>query len=957
MGSFYNKRRVQFRISDKTKVDNNTSVKSQQQTSSDKNSNSRNDCQRSIGTGQRSFNPGVLQPNIRGPEGIRGLETSDRFKGLESSFVKEALQDGNCSVNKEVSLSRDVGIFNRSKRCLLPCPHTQSVKEIPENCLQSESVPVQSPSFWSSLSPLAIHKDFQTARHYSQEVESTYPSISGRLVGKQEQQGNLCQRQKQNGSTNPRDGLYHQLQEVRAGTFSGFQFCRDPLRSKERDSQTYRGEVREDKIQDPSFPKQCFSTSNQMAKSTWSFEQPGVVGAMGQDSYQENPSEPLRVLVSSGPFSGVSSTYTGRDPEGSEVVARSFKCVKRHRSSSTRSRDFPLHGRLPSRLGSSFRGKSVSGFVDSSGKSAPHKCPGIKSSEVCPTGAKPTIQLDNIVEIRQQYGSGIPQQTGRYKVRPDARGDNFTVRPTTDKGLEGESKVSTRVTKCTGRCFIQNGSDSSIGVVPSSSSSRGDFSQMGKTPFGHVCDQVEQQAPNLCISSSRSRCICRRCPVHGLEQSQHLCVPSNFHSDQNNGENPDFQLQGHTDSSSLANSTLVHPSAGAISRTPIQTPSQTQSTETVREQCVPFKPRSSKTSCLEIAKQSLKEEGFSEHISNRILGPQRDSTKKVYRARWWKHCDWCKEQHKHPLSTTIPLLAEFLNFLFTEMKFRPGTIEGYKTAIADHLRFCSEIDINNNIHIANLIKSFHKDQPRKKDIFPRWNLALVLNHLSQAPFEPLATAPIKYVTWKTAFLTLLASGSRCSEVHALEYMSLKFQEKYLYATIEPVQDFKAKTANKDSRSQRMEYIKIPALSPSLERGLTEDKSLCPVRALKVYRSRTAPLRKDKNMRKLFISFRPNFDKDICKNTFSSWIRSTIQHAYNNVSKHTISVSNARPHEVRALAASVAWKANVNLSDILAACSWKHHTTFTQFYLRDISMIQDDIHFLGPIVAAQHIVQI
>jgi len=167
----------------------------------------------------------------------------------------------------------------------------------------------------------------------------------------------------------------------------------------------------------------------------------------------------------------------------------------------------------------------------------------------------------------------------------------------------------------------------------------------------------------------------------------------------------------------------------------------------------------------------------------------------------------------------------------------------------------------------------------EKEVCPRWNIALVLNALSQAPFEPMASADMKFVTWKTAFLILLASGSRASEVHALEFNSLKFQENYRYVLVEPVPEFKAKTANKDARSQRLEIIKIPALTPTLSPDMREDKSLCPVRAIKVYRARSEEFRKQNSSRRLFISFKKGFSGDIHRNTFVGWIKSLILFAH------------------------------------------------------------------------------
>ena len=62
------------------------------------------------------------------------------------------------------------------------------------------------------------------------------------------------------------------------------------------------------------------------------------------------------------------------------------------------------------------------------------------------------------------------------------------------------------------------------------------------------------------------------------------------------------------------------------------------------------------------------------------------------------------------------------------------------------------------------------------------------------------------------------------------------------------------------------------------------------------------------------------------------------------------------HEIRALAAS--WKAtnSIPLEDVLRTASWKNATTFTSHYLRDLCQQQDGLYSLGPLVAAERIIQ-
>ncbi len=63
----------------------------------------------------------------------------------------------------------------------------------------------------------------------------------------------------------------------------------------------------------------------------------------------------------------------------------------------------------------------------------------------------------------------------------------------------------------------------------------------------------------------------------------------------------------------------------------------------------------------------------------------------------------------------------------------------------------------------------------------------------------------------------------------------------------------------------------------------------------------------------------------------------------------------KAHEVRAVAASTAFKFNCSVQSIMDAACWRSHMTFTSFYLKEDSVIMDDLYSLGPIVVSQQVV--
>ena len=62
----------------------------------------------------------------------------------------------------------------------------------------------------------------------------------------------------------------------------------------------------------------------------------------------------------------------------------------------------------------------------------------------------------------------------------------------------------------------------------------------------------------------------------------------------------------------------------------------------------------------------------------------------------------------------------------------------------------------------------------------------------------------------------------------------------------------------------------------------------------------------------------------------------------------------RAHDVRVFTASQAFQGGVSLDQILSACHWKAHNTFTQFYLKDVAWADSELYHLGPVMAAQQI---
>ena len=174
-------------------------------------------------------------------------------------------------------------------------------------------------------------------------------------------------------------------------------------------------------------------------------------------------------------------------------------------------------------------------------------------------------------------------------------------------------------------------------------------------------------------------------------------------------------------------------------------------------------------------------------------------------------------------------ILQYLDFLRTSLSFTPGTIVGDKTAIIVTLANLTNRRLYNNLHIKQYVKGLLTTAKPRTTVLD-WDLSIVLNSLRRAPFEPIGSCELKYLTLKTVFLLALATAARRSELHAFSKDFLR-DEKWFYVTIKTIAGFLAKNqSGADFRS-----FTVKSLSDfTNSSGLEEECFLCPVRALRAY---------------------------------------------------------------------------------------------------------------------------
>jgi integrase len=353
-------------------------------------------------------------------------------------------------------------------------------------------------------------------------------------------------------------------------------------------------------------------------------------------------------------------------------------------------------------------------------------------------------------------------------------------------------------------------------------------------------------------------------------------------------------------------------------------------------------------------RQTLVNQGFSEEVANRVARNVRGSSLAIYDNKWKIFVKYCQSKDRDPVKVDLQFVADFFNWLFTEKKLTVSTIKGYRTAIGRVLIKINGLDLSQGDIVRDLITNFGIHRPVKERILPKWDLSIVLNRLQGPPYEPLVSASITHVTWKTAFLILLASGARRGEVHALEYNTIIKAQDGKSWIVKPDPKFVAKNHVLSTGKGEFKGIKLYKLKALAKDDQIND-SLCPVRMLNWYLHKTSARRGQH--RQLFITCnRTGLVKPAHKNTLSAWIKKLIADAYQAAGSEVSSLVHRSTHEIRAVAASYAAFSNVSIEEILMECRWAQPSTFAKYYLRRVSGDSQGFKVLLPLQMAGAIIQ-
>lgn len=915
--------------------------------------------ERNCGGGDKFKFSRFLQSAVSGAETKREMASNFGFEPFKQIFRNEGeFQDGDSGIHSGGASSRGVVNFHRLHGRIFSCANSSVLSEVPTVCYGGQSFSVPLPGNGTVFFTKGFHKSSESSEGICTEVRGKVESVPRRLDCAWQLKRNGREADSVGSSSVSKAGLDYQSGEVRVGAKTRDSVSGMPVRFREVCVKDYGSQVDEASGVDSAVSRAGEATSEAVASAVGAVGVVGENGALGSVAHETNTVVSGRSVVTKEGLPTEVSVGVRGSKDSFTLVDKPTKCVDGNAYQEKYTRGRSVHGQLVSGLGGTQSGEQgivdSEGGLDRTGEDFTHKCVGVDSySQGVESMGRRLSREGCVCGVRQQISCELHPETRRHSIGVVVRSCSAT--PDVVRGEENSAPVSThsRQAECVGGRSLSTRSDCGYGMVSASAGSSGSVGGVGSSSHRLVRDPVQQETGGVCVAIPGSRSVCGGCAFFRLEGDPGICVSTNSNHPQGVDESEGRGLCSDSRCPMLGEAVVVSGHVGSASGSAVTDTVCEEAAEAASIGRVSQSTPSVESSRVEVVEQALLKKGFSDKVASRMARAQKNSSGEVYNGKWRVFSDWCKGRGADPCQASVVMVADFLLFLHEVKKLAVSTIEGYRTALNSVFKAVQGVDLGKEALLSDLISNFERDTNSIKEPLCPWNLALVLQVLSSAPFEPLGLAPLNLVTFKTVFLVTLASGKRRSEIHAILKDSVSFQERGNLVLLGVDPKFLAKTQTIDG--VMLSPIVIKSLASFLSKDMEEDRRLCPVRALKFYLDRTKDLRWDK--KKLFVSFKKGFKGDIAKGTISGWIKKTVLKAYEIAGKkeELLRLHRVKAHDVRALAASWACARMASMESILSAGQWKSHTTFTQFYLRDLTFCRNQMLELGPLSVASQIV--
>ena len=830
-------------------------------------------------------------------EGLCRRESHSRPFRIERLHYLPNFQNAHLIRNKTDPSENVVYSSLRPERRFLACSNFQKTKSIPRIHLQRTRMDIQSHAIWPKCSPKNIHKTHKVYDKGPSSGRNLVPSISGRLA-------DYCSNKRRMSSKGPQSNF-----SIR-GSRMDYQFRKIPPRSS-TSLRMVRNAIRSRQIQ--------YTQHHQKYDySTGASDSSDSVKLLYEETDNETP-RPGQLDRSSKP---IDTSYTLKYKD--HTIEPFFGKPKFYSQTNNANEDEPHQVDSHSQCSTTFgypqsntpspirRVKDWLGFSDQSGPihgefrhfdaEVPHRDTGNPGSVV--------FNTDDSREQRSgshsdgQYNCLSSSQETNVEKQDSCNSLRINLEKSYNSELDTDDSTHKWEIQCLGRPTVKGYND--LHRMVSSVQGFSENSQKtSPSSGGSICNETEQPITKLCVTVSRPECSRSERDEYRLEQ---VGSPLPLSSDPN-----DFE--GFTETSGIkfqecninntrhSNTTVVY---GPQTQTDTITCDEGLAETSSGEQAG-IQSKSYQSSRLEVIKRAYTRQfpGCAQAVSL-MAEPIKKTSANDYQRKWDTFIKYITKQKIPFQKVTINTVLLFLTHLFHEKNLRPSTVSHYRSALSLPMQQHFGIDLKVQA-ISSMLRSMRLQRPRNPVTAPNWKLNTVLEYIENT----LDTSTTVNKLRKAAFLMLLATGWRISELHAcvrnVEFCNFLENSRL---SIRPHASFLAKNGLRNRLPTK--EIKI------LRHKSGEISKICPVTALRDYLQCTPH-----STEGCMFTDPNNSTKDLSINQLSYHVRSLIIKAD--------PMTKVKVHDVRKYAASCSLAETMIVGDLVEALNWSSAATFYKYY--------------------------
>ena len=311
-------------------------------------------------------------------------------------------------------------------------------------------------------------------------------------------------------------------------------------------------------------------------------------------------------------------------------------------------------------------------------------------------------------------------------------------------------------------------------MVSSPSGGEVTASHLGQSVDRPLCDEPQREAAPVLLACPGSPGRLRGCVSSSLGRPGSLRVPS-LCSDRS-GDRPCPRVIAARDDSGctpLAREGVVRRPVASTDPTTSRPALVGQSASAASLQPLPPRHPRAEPSRVATLKRHFRKSGFSGRAARVLSGCLRSSTSRLYQLRWQIFCGWCRGRGVAPVNATVPVVVGFLIHLRHNKGLSVSAVKGYRSALNSVLALKGR-DLALSREITMLLRSFSRSVDPVELRPLAWDVALVLQSLTGAPYEPLRTCDERFLCWPLPRLSVLVSSTLCRIVSLIPGAGLRF---------------------------------------------------------------------------------------------------------------------------------------------------------------------------------------